>query len=82
MNREAIIKTIADNLADVLDEDSVSLAEDTTADDVEGWDSLAHVKLIIALEKAMGVRFESSEITSPENIGALVDLIQSKLAKA
>ena len=82
MNRDSIIKTIGTTLADIIDEDSVALTEATTADDVEGWDSIAHVKLIIALESAFGVRFESSEISAPDNVGQLVSLIEGKLAKA
>ena len=81
MDRPAIIAKIAETLAEVLDEDQVALSETTTADDVEGWDSLAHVRLIIALERAIGIRFESTEITAPENIGQMVDLIQAKLAR-
>lgn len=80
MTRAEIIDAIAKNLADVLDEDSVLLMEETTADDVEGWDSIAHVKLIIALESALGVRFEANEITAPENIGQLAGIIAGKLA--
>ncbi|QEN85053.1 acyl carrier protein [Labrys sp. KNU-23] len=82
MNRKDILEKIASCLADVLDEDSVTLDEKTTADDVEGWDSISHVKLIIALETALGIRFESNEITAPENVGQMVDLVESKLARA
>ena len=82
MNRKDILEKIASCLADVLDEDSVTLDEKTTADDVEGWDSISLVKLIIALETALGIRFESNEITAPENVGQMVDLVESKLARA
>lgn len=79
MTRDQIINVISEQLAQVLDEDEVSVTEETTADDVEGWDSIAHVKLIIALESALGVRFETDEITAPDNIGQLADIIARKL---
>jgi acyl carrier protein len=47
---------------------------------VPGWDSVNHVKLILAIEAEYGLRLEADEITEPENVGALVDLIASKVA--
>ncbi|HMN70392.1 MAG TPA: acyl carrier protein [Rhodoblastus sp.] len=80
MTRDSVREMIARNLADVLDEDHIDLTDQTRADEVDGWDSVNHVKLIIAIESEMGIRFESDEITSPENVGALIDLIMSKKA--
>ncbi len=80
MTRDTVREMIARNLADVLDEDHIDLVDQTRADEVDGWDSVNHVKLIIAIESEMGIRFESDEITAPENVGALVDLIISKKA--
>ena len=54
--------------------------DSSTADDVAEWDSANHVRLMIAAESEFGVRFETDEITAPETVGALVDLIQAKLA--
>jgi len=80
MNRESILKTISETLADVLDENEVKLTEATSADEVDGWDSIAHVKLIIALESVFDIRFEADEITTPESIGDMITLIKSKMA--
>lgn len=63
---------------DVLDDDDVQLSRSTTASDVPGWDSLAHVRLILAVEKAFGVKFSAAQVTKLKNVGDLVDLIQSK----
>jgi len=57
----------------------VELREETTAADVEGWDSVVHVMLILASERRFDVRFESSEIANAANVGEFVSLLQSKL---
>lgn len=61
---------------DVFDDDELTVNQDTTAKDVEGWDSLMHVTLLVNVEKAFGVRFTSSEIASMKNVGELVELIE------
>jgi acyl carrier protein len=60
---------------DVFDDDEISISPSTTAQDIEGWDSLMHVTLIVNIEKAFGVRFRSSEVAALKNVGELVDLI-------
>jgi acyl carrier protein len=78
MSRDQIREKIGELLADLLDEDNIKLSDETVAEDVDGWDSIVHVKLILAIESSYGIRFESDEIAAPENVGALVDLIASK----
>jgi acyl carrier protein len=56
----------------------VELREDTTAADVDGWDSVVHVMLILASEREFEVRFESSEIANAANVGEFVTLVESK----
>jgi acyl carrier protein len=60
----------------------ISLTEATTAEEVEGWDSLMHLNLIIALEKRFGIRFSTAEIShmkeEGQNVGALLQLIAAK----
>jgi acyl carrier protein len=62
----------------VLGDDTLSLARSTTARDVEGWDSLMHINLIVAIEKEFKVRFTTQEISKLQNVGELVDLIAKK----
>jgi len=64
---------------DVLDNDAIELSRELTARDVEEWDSLTHVRLIVAVERAFGIRFQSMEVADLKNVGAMVDLIQLKL---
>ena len=66
---------------EVFDDDELTVDRVTTADDVEGWDSLMHVTLLVNMEKAFGVRFTSSEVASLKNVGELVDLIDHRLAR-
>lgn len=66
----------------VFDDPSLQLSEAMTADDVDGWDSLTHVNLIIALEKGLGIKFATAEISrmsdAGQNVGTLLDTIRRK----
>jgi acyl carrier protein len=63
---------------DVFDEDDLSLTPETTADDVDGWDSLTHIRLVLAVSKAFGVKFSASEIGNLKNVGEFAALIEKK----
>ena len=79
MDRTGILRQIEIIFEEVLDENDINLTEATTANDVEGWDSLTHIQLIVAIEKHFNVKFTSKEILSWKNIGEMVDSICSKL---
>lgn len=79
MDRNDILKRVEEIFREELELDDLVLTDETTADDVEEWDSLSHVQLVVALEKAFGIKFGSREILSWDNIGDLVDCIQDKL---
>ncbi len=63
---------------EIFDDDELTVTRLTTAADVEGWDSLMHVNIIVAAEHRFGVRFSSSEVAKLLNVGQLVDLIDGK----
>jgi acyl carrier protein len=65
---------------DVFDDDSIVLRPDLTAADVEGWDSLAHVRLLLTVERKMGIKFNAVEAGKLKNVGELIALIDSKLS--
>jgi acyl carrier protein len=67
---------------ETLDNDSLTLAEATSARDVPGWDSITHVLLVVAVEKKFRVKFTAGEIQRLQNVGELVALIRSKRAPA
>jgi len=79
MTRGDLLTTIRDILADVIEDDSLQLSERTTAEDVADWDSINHVKLLIALESELGFRFDTDEVDGLQNVGELIDLIQKKI---
>ena len=78
MERIKILAEINDIFTDTLDNDDVIINEDTTANDVEEWDSLTHIQLVVAIEKKFKVRFTSSEIQSWANVGEMITCIQNK----
>jgi acyl carrier protein len=79
MDRSEILKEISDIFMDVLDNDQIKIDEQTTAADVDEWDSLTHIQLVVAIEKHFKTRFTSKEIQSWNNVGEMIDNIQTKL---
>jgi acyl carrier protein len=73
------METLGDVFEEVLGR-RVELRDDTTAGDIDGWDSVAHVMLILATERKFGIRFESSEIANAANVGEFVSVIEAKRA--
>lgn len=78
MDRSEILKQVQDIFRDILDDEEIVLEDSTTADDVEGWDSLTHIQLIVAIEKQFKIKFTSKEILSWRNIGEMLDSIAAK----
>lgn len=80
MERNEVLDRVQGIFRDVLDDDEIVLTDQTTADDVDDWDSLSHIQLIVAVEKAFHVKFTSKEILSWKNVGELVDSILTRTA--
>jgi acyl carrier protein len=78
--RQQLLGIIQNILADVLDNESLQLTEESTAEQVPDWDSINQVKLLIGLENELNFRFSSQEVEGLNNVGALIDLVQRKLA--
>lgn len=79
METARILPEVNQIFVEVLDNDSIILTRDTTANDVEEWDSLTHIQLIVAIEKHFKIRFTSAEIQSWKNVGEMCDAIQGRL---
>ena len=79
MERDDILAKVQEVFRDELEVEDLVLTDETTADDVEEWDSLSHVQLVVALEKVFGIKFTSREILSWDNVGDLVDCIVGKM---
>lgn len=78
-SESAVLTRLESIVSDQLDQEDVVLTMNTVATNVDGWDSLAHVRIMIAVEEEFGVKFQMSEITSLSDVGELVRLIQAKL---
>jgi acyl carrier protein len=78
MDEPQIYARLSEIFQDVFDEDPIVLTPETAAKDVDGWDSLNHIRLILTVEKAFKTKFSTSEIGSLENVGDLVKLIKSR----
>ena len=76
----SVIERLNRVFREVLEDDSIVLAANTTAADIDGWDSLSHVQLVLAAEREFNVRLRASEIGNLENVGAFVELLERKTA--
>ncbi len=75
------METLEEVFRQVFDDPGITLKPETTADDVEGWDSLSHVNLIMAVENRFNVRFNMKEVIGFKNVGDLARCVESKLNK-
>lgn len=67
---------------DVFDDEELTISEVTTAPDVEGWDSLTNIRIMVSVEKTFGIRFTAAEVSKLKNVGSLAELILKKQANA
>ena len=82
MDQASLYQQLTAIFRDVLDDDSLNLKPELTAKDVDGWDSLTHLRLLLSVEKTFRVRFTTAEIGKLENVGDLATLIQSRIQPA
>lgn len=80
MSRNDIYQKLAPVFHEVFDNDNIILSDGISAEDIDEWDSLSHIRLVVAVEETFLIRFDSSEIVDLENVGQFVDLIRSKTA--
>ena len=79
MDNVQIYSRLAEIFQDVFDDDSIVVSPELSAKDVDGWDSLTHIRLILTVERAFKIKFSTSEIGKLENVGDLVALIQARV---
>lgn len=80
MDRTGVMEKLTEVVQEVLDLDELTLSDGMTANDVEGWDSLGHVRVVLGTESAFRIRFGTSDMAALPNIGAFVDLIVKKIS--
>jgi acyl carrier protein len=80
MTEQQIYAALTGVFRDVFDDDTITIRKDTTAGDIDGWDSQAHVTLVVATEMKFGIRFRTAEFEKLRNVGDFVRLIEGKCA--
>jgi len=78
MTNEEIRRKLNGVFQQVFDAPELEVGDATTAEDVPGWDSLAHVNLVVAVEKAFSVRFTTKEVKGLANVGDMIRLIERR----
>ncbi|MBR5873667.1 MAG: acyl carrier protein [Oscillospiraceae bacterium] len=76
MNRTEIMAKLNEIFCDVFDDEDIVLSDDTTADDIEDWDSLEQINLLVAIEKQFNIKFQLADVADLENVGAMADLVE------
>ena len=79
MSREDVFERVTDIFRDVFDDDELVISDSTNSEDIEDWDSLEHIQLIVGMEKEFKVKFDIKTVNSLENVGQMVDLILSMI---
>jgi len=79
MNKKEILEKVNDIFIDTLDNKNVILEESTTNNDIDEWDSLSHILIVVAIEKEFEIRFNSDDIKKWINVGAMIDSVDEKL---
>lgn len=80
MTREAVFARLNKVFQDVFDDDTIMVNDATTAKDIDDWDSLEHINLVVAVEKEFDMKFSVSEVSAMKNVGEMVDLILERIA--
>lgn len=75
MTREEVFAGVNEVFRDVFDDESITVEDATTSDDIEDWDSLEHINLIVAIEGKFNMKFNMGEVTTMKNVGEMVDII-------
>ena len=75
MTRENVYEKLNGVFRDVFDDEDITVNDATTADDIDDWDSLEHINLVVAVEKCFGIKFTMGEVTGMKNVGEMADII-------
>lgn len=79
MTREEVFEEINLIFRDVFDDDSLVITDSTNSEDIEDWDSLEHINLVVAMEKRFNMKFNIKEVGKLKNVGEMADLIMSRM---
>ena len=79
MTKNEIMVQIQEIFCDVLDNEDIVLTDTTTSDDIEEWDSLSHIQLVVSIEKSFKLKFTAADISSWRNVGEMCEAIAAKI---
>ena len=79
MTKQELLEKLDEIFQDEFDDESIHVTEETTADDIEDWDSLAHISLIMAIETRFRMKFTMGEVTGMKNVGEMAEIILSRI---
>ena len=79
MKRDEIFERVTNVFRDVFDDETIVLSDETTAADIEDWDSLAHITLIAAIEDEFNYKFGMKDVLGLKNVGEMIDLLEKNL---
>lgn len=79
MERDEIFRELNDVFQDVFDDEPITVRENTTAADIEDWDSLEHINLVVAIENKFKIKFNMGEVSKMKNVGEMVDIISLRI---
>lgn len=79
MDRDEVFIKLNEVFRDVFDDESITVTDTTTADDIEEWDSLEHINLLAAVEQEFGMKFDMGQIVTMKNVGEMADIILAKI---
>lgn len=80
MSRDELFQRLNEVFRDVFDDEEITVNEETTAEDIEDWDSLEHINLLAAVEQEFGIKFNMGQVVTMKNVGEMASIIMSQLA--
>lgn len=81
INETETLKRVTSIFQDIFDDSKLVIQRETTAKDIDEWDSLMHINLVVAIEKDFSIKFALAELSGLKNVGEMLDLIQKKVNK-
>ena len=78
LSKDEIVERLDDVFRDVFDDDTLEVDENTTADDIEDWDSIEHITLIGAVEDEFKMRFKMGEVSGMKGVGEMIGIIEQR----
>ena len=80
MIRDDIYMRVREIFRDIFDDDTLEISDTTNAEDIEDWDSLEQINILVSIEREFGIKFSIADVESLENVGQTIDLIENKLS--